>query len=367
MPVAHLTDATVRNLKSDRNISYMDDATRGFGIRVGKHTKTWVVVRGRERERLSFAKYPDLSLADARTEAKKLLTVESTDKPARVLFKEARATFIEEHYRGKAERTKAEAERLLTKHFKPLETFKLGDVSDTDIKRTLDKLADRPSEQLHAFRIARCFFRWSVKPPRRYLKHSPMEGYDPPGQDRKGTRVLADDELRAVWTAAQRPQDAIVRLMLLWGTRNGETAALERPWRRDGVITIPGSATKNGRDHAIPVCPIAEHVLGTVPVSVRYWFQGRRGESLSARGLAKIFGQVQEKSGTSGWTLRDLRRTFRSNMARLGVPRDVCEVLINHAPPVLDEIYDRYDRIKEKREALLRYEHFLVWLLNAQG
>jgi hypothetical protein len=53
-------------------------------------------------------------------------------------------------------------------------------------------------------------------------------------------------------------------------------------------------------------------------------------------------------------------------MARLRVPRDVCEALINHAPPVLDEIYDRYDRLEEKRDALRRYEHFMVWLLASR-
>lgn len=50
-------------------------------------------------------------------------------------------------------------------------------------------------------------------------------------------------------------------------------------------------------------------------------------------------------------------------MARLKVPHDICEVLINHAPTFLDEIYDRYDRIDEKREALAKYEAFMVRLL----
>lgn len=68
-------------------------------------------------------------------------------------------------------------------------------------------------------------------------------------------------------------------------------------------------------------------------------------------------------SGTKDWTIRDLRRTFRSNMARLKVPREVCEVLINHAPPALDEIYDRYNRLEEKREALAKYEAFIQALL----
>lgn len=74
---------------------------------------------------------------------------------------------------------------------------------------------------------------------------------------------------------------------------------------------------------------------------------------------------MQEETGTSDWNLRDIRRTFRSNMARLKVPREVCEVLINHAPPVLDEIYDRYDRLEEKRDALAKHEAFLIQLTRS--
>ena len=85
---------------------------------------------------------------------------------------------------------------------------------------------------------------------------------------------------------------------------------------------------------------------------------------MSKGAWSKIKREIQAASGTADWQLRDLRRTFRSTMARLRVPRDLCEVLINHAPPVLDEIYDRYDRIEEKREALERYETWLRKLIE---
>jgi len=57
MPVTHLTDIVVRSLKgTDQYVSHMDDVTRGFGVRVGKHSKTWIAVRGRSRERLSIGR-----------------------------------------------------------------------------------------------------------------------------------------------------------------------------------------------------------------------------------------------------------------------------------------------------------------------
>lgn len=203
MPTIHLTDATVRSLEpSERYITYWCDKTPGFGIRVGKRSRTWTVLRGRDRERISFATYPDLPLADARIAAKRLLSADPEPRQT-TTWSAARNEFITEHYRGKSDRTKAEAKRLLDKHFRHLTNMRLGDIDDGDIKRCLDELADRPSEQLHAFRVARCFFRWALKPPRRYTKHSPMEGYDPPGRDRKGTRVLSDNELKAIWKAAE--------------------------------------------------------------------------------------------------------------------------------------------------------------------
>lgn len=73
MPNLHLTDISVRTLKpSDGYVTYWDDTTPGFGIRVGKKAKTWTIMRGRNRERVTIARYPDVSLAEARAEAKRL-------------------------------------------------------------------------------------------------------------------------------------------------------------------------------------------------------------------------------------------------------------------------------------------------------
>jgi hypothetical protein len=68
------TDLTIRALKPASNKTYWDEATPAFGVRVGKHVKTWVVMRGKTRERLTIGRYPDLSLVDARKEAKRLLS-----------------------------------------------------------------------------------------------------------------------------------------------------------------------------------------------------------------------------------------------------------------------------------------------------
>jgi len=363
MPVVHLTDVSVRGLKGgDRPIRYMCKNTRGFGIRVGKHTKTWVCMRGRTRDLVTIGKYPDLSLAEARAEAKKLLANDNEPRPVRRTFRETRDEFLAGHYEGKGANTKYQVTRALTKHCTTLEAMQLADIDDQHLSRVLDKLADRPSEQLHLFRYLRTFFRWCLRPPRRYLKHSPMEGYEAPARDKRKTRILSDEEIQAVWYACTERSDAAVRLMLLWGTRRGETAMLEQSWAFQGVMTIPGTHTKNGRSHSLPIGPLAAHVLPQH--NHRHVFPGRWGQGhLTPRGLSLVVESVQKRSGTSGWSPHDLRRTFRSLCGRVGVSRDMAEMLMNHAPKALDDIYDQYSYIDEKRAALLRIEAALVWLL----
>ena len=43
MPSIQFTDLSIRALKSDAQIDYWDTKTPGFGIRVGKHAKTFMV------------------------------------------------------------------------------------------------------------------------------------------------------------------------------------------------------------------------------------------------------------------------------------------------------------------------------------
>jgi hypothetical protein len=353
-----LTEISVRALKSsDTYKTFFDETLPGFGVRVGRRSRTFVAVKGRTRERVTIGHWPAMSVGDARTTAKRLLAAEPEERVVAVSFETARDAFVA-HYKNPS--TAYQVGRSLERHFKRLEGTRMAELPLGAIEDCLDRVRG-PSERLHAFRYLRALLRWSMRPPRRWLAHSPLDGYDPPGSDRRGTRILTDQELRAVWYASP----AVFRLMILWGTRNTETCVLEREWERDGVVTIPGAHTKNGRDHAVPVLPIAELVLGASE-SNQHVFPGHWGGHLAPGSLGKLKREVIAATGVGGWQLRDLRRTFRSNMARLGVSREVCEVLINHAPPVLDEIYDRYDRLAEKRDALRRYEHFLLWLL-AQG
>jgi transposase len=87
------------------------------------------------------------------------------------------------------------------------------------------------------------------------------------------------DALAATHDAAVQMIDTSVvrvhRLLILWGTRSGETARLQRTWVEDGNMTVPGEFTKNGRAHTIPLLPMARAILRDQQSNRVYYFPGR--------------------------------------------------------------------------------------------
>lgn len=331
-------------------------------------SKTYIVMIGSGRRR-TIGKTTIITLAEARTEAKRILaemTLGIGGETSIIKFETAADAFLKENFQDRKPRTAAEAKRRITKHFMPaFGTKLLSKISDRDVAFQLAKIASRPCEQLHAFRALRAMLRWCTRPPRRYIPHSPLEGYAAPGRDRKRTRVLKDDELARIWHACEGEYGDMVRLLILWGTRNGETCRLKRVWIEDDVLTIPGEFTKNGRAHAIPLLPMAQRILDQQPSRGSYYFPAPFDDDTHFKdgSWGKYKLEIEKRSGVSDWQLRDIRRTFRSNMARMGIYREVAEVLLNHVTGAsrneLDEIYNRYDFLDEKRSALAKWEERL--------
>jgi hypothetical protein len=365
MPKLAFTDLAVRSLKPG---TYFDTKTPAFGMRVGKHRRTWIVLKGDRSAKVKLGHYPQLPLSDARKQALIALGSPYAPKETGLTFGAVIPRFLEDNYRDGKGRTKSEAARLLGR-FPTLHTKQLSDVTDEDISHQLAKLSHVPSEQLHAFRALRTLFRWCTRPPHRHIKHSPLEGYAPPSQDRKGARTLADKELVKIWHACEGKFGAMVRLLILWGTRNGETGRAHRSWVEDDLFTIPGAVTKNGRAHSIPLLATAKKILTAQPKTSDYFFPGRTADTHFNDGSwGKEKRALDKASGITNWQMRDLRRTFRTNMAKLRVSREICEVLLNHVTGAnkneLDEIYNRYDFLTEKREALRLWEKYLLALVE---
>jgi integrase len=55
------------------------------------------------------------------------------------------------------------------------------------------------------------------------------------------------------------------------------------------------------------------------------------------------------------WRIHDLRRTARTNLAALGVPDLVAEMILGHAKRGLQRVYDQHRYEPEMREALEKW------------
>lgn len=379
-----LTDIAVRALKApDQGQKvYADDSLPGFGVRVSQGgTKTFVVLHGPTRERITVGRFPILSLSEARTEAKRILAERTLGKhrPKTVSFDEAKAMFLDNARAHNRPNTYRDYRRLL-KRFSFGRT-KLGDIAKRDVKKKLDKLSAVPSEQRHALAVIKIFFNWAVRED--YLEHSPCEGLRPSKPYSSRARALSAEELRELLGKAlvePYPFGPIVVLMILTGQRRTEIAHLEWEWisRVDSTIGLPATITKNKRQHTLPYGGLVSKLLDTLIMidNAQYLFPAARshvrGKPTSVfNGWGKAKQDFDKKLvGVKPYTLHDLRRTFSTHMAALGVAQIVVEKLLNHisqgTQSPIAQVYNRHTYLAEMREAVKVWEAYLIKLTQRQ-
>src|SRR5258708_14924764 len=149
-------------------------------------------------------------------------------------------------------------------------------------------------------------------------------------------------------------------------TCNAASTSPSRPrsaacWRRlrrcspASCMAEAGWVTKNSKEHASPCGQLAADILATVPRrnSTDLLFPSRVSDERPLSGWSKYKKQL--KDGVKGWTLHDLRRTYRSIHGQIGTQREIAERLINHAAGVtteVEQIYDLHTYLPEMRKAV---------------
>ena len=171
------------------------------------------------------------------------------------------------------------------------------------------------------------------------------------------TRVLSDEEIRALWGALDgRPEVArVIRLCLVTGQRVGEVAGMASDeldlTRR--VWNIPGTRTKNGHPHSVPLSPLALDIINEAPS------RGLSAGNISCAIYYDQFGLPRR------WSAHDCRRTALTKMAELGIPPIVLGHVANHRTTtkagITLGVYVQHAYEREKREALE------LWASRLQG
>jgi integrase len=102
-------------------------------------------------------------------------------------------------------------------------------------------------------------------------------------RDHARDRILSDDELRAVWKAAETLSGPYGFLLLLAATRHSEAADMTRRELSNGDWIIPAARMKGKLEHVVPLSAAATALLDSMPNLGAYVFSQYRDYAEKAR------------------------------------------------------------------------------------
>jgi integrase len=387
-----LNATTVRTIALPEGVAdkvFFDDDLPGFGLRArATGAKTWMVqyaIAGKTR-RVVLGSTAVLDPGRARETAKDLLArVRLGHDPAREKTAariKAGETFgallprFLEHQRARLKpRPFEETERHLIAHAKPLHGHPIDVVDRRLIATRLAELAKAsgPAASNRVRTSLSAFFTWAAR--EGYIDSNPATFTNKAVENGPRERVLIDEELSIVWRAAgDGPYGAIVKLLMLTGTRRDEIASV--CWSEidmdTATITLPPARTKNRREHVIPLSKPALAILAAQPQRTMadgsprdlVFGRGERGFSDWSGSKADLDARITtaRKGRALDWTLHDFRRSLSTALhERFDVPPHVVESILGHVGVYkagVRGVYNKAIYLDERRRALKRWaEH----------
>lgn len=356
--------------------------------------------------RFTIGDYPDMTLANARRRADELrVQVANGLNPSdeRKRERETRATkafgaVSDRYLKEWAERRKAASSidkdrRALNKHILPKWRFKnIAALKRADVAELCEGIvsAGTPVQANRVQALISKIFSFAVD--KGILDANPCRGMERVGgKEKGGTRYLLDHEIAAFWKACGLPPmqpgtGHALQLALLTGVRSSEAAGMAKAELRNietaglAYWEIPAARTKNRTTHIVPLPEMARQIvlaaLQLSPENNPFVFPSPVKRDLPIQGHSltvamQRMASVIEGGAAATWKAdppspHDLRRTFRTKLSALGVPKDIRDRLMNHAKrDVGERHYDQHDFMDEKRGALARWcDHVMA---NVRG
>jgi integrase len=318
--------------------------------------------------------------------------------------------FIREKLPG--ERRGGDVEREIRKEFKGWWNRPISDITDEDVIRVIRaKAKTAPASARNILGHAKRLFQWTVDQRTYGLRQSPAASIRPDpivGKKLTRDRLLNDDEVFAFWRAASHmpyPAGPVYQLLMLTGLRLNEVA--EASWREFHPTavralrqrgnqpidwakfdpeqlswTIPSERMKGKVDsakaHVVPLTVDMLRILEALPqfAGGDFLFSHTAGrtaavmsinakDALDARMLRTLRAVARKRGGDPAgvelahWVNHDLRRVVRSGLSRLRIAEEVREAVLAHARPGIKGVYDQYDYLDEKRDALVQWAALL--------
>ena len=392
-----LTDRYLDSLKKGSNKPYdiRDTEVPGLRVRVmPSGERSFVLLARFTRDgnptRRALGSYPIMSLADARATAIKWKqqiaagidpAAEAERRQREDERKQANSfaavaeQFIAHCHRQKL-RTAALMENDLRRTFVTAWGSRpITEIQPEDVKQIIRAAIERDAKyQAHSdFTLIRRVFNWSLGTDDHGVQSNPcdrLNATDLIGAREPRDRILTDNELRALWQAAEQlkyPHGPLYRLLVLTGLRLGEVCGArwsefdlnKREW------LIPATRMKKTRagakPHMVPLTSAMLDVLSTLP-------RFNTGDCLFSFSYGKTpvqphsFSNVKEQLDAlmreelngplPDFVNHDIRRSVRTHLSALRIPEEVREAVLAHTRGGIKRHYDHHDYFAEKLEAL---------------
>ncbi|ELJ8674741.1 integrase arm-type DNA-binding domain-containing protein [Vibrio cholerae] len=272
--------------------------------------------------------------------------------------------------------------RVYTKDISPVIGIKcIAEVTARDVREVLERIreSNRPTIANDTLMYMKQLFRHAIKLD--LTLNNPAAAFtvdDAGGVESSKDRMLSKEEIHYAFSVFHTHINSFGRdnylaccLFLVLGVRKSELC--EAMWREmdltTGVWDLPKERSKTGVPISIPLPRQAIAWFNELQIRAcgsPYVFPARRashrphmGPDTLNRAISKLFGrepgrkkQPPNKMGKlEHFTVHDLRRTFRSLAASLGIAGNVAERCLNHKLKGVEGIYDRHDYFEERRIA----------------
>lgn len=409
------TDAYIRNLKTTKNMEdFREKAGENFGVRVyptGTKVFFYVYSFDGRQHYLNLGKYPTCSLTEAR---KRLREAKSKlDQGINPVLEKAMAVavrrrtptveelakeYMEKHAMPNKKDWKKDRDCLKNDILPAWGKFKATDIKKRDVILLLEGIVDRgsPVQSNSVLAVARKMFNFAIE--RDLLEFSPFIGVKELGPKVVRSRYLSETEIKAFWSAINTSSmmdemKRALKLILVTAQRPGEVISMHRKDIIGHWWTITADRAKNGREHLVYLSDLALELIGDKD---GYIFESPRKIKIDATKTArkaiernalahavrrnlpsnccfdlenckndecktnKLGCNDKNKFGVAYFRPHDLRRTANTHLARIKIPLEVREAILNHAKHELDAIYNLHDYQDEKQMAMEAWERELI-------